>query len=123
MDKTKQTSMIAANNSSETLSEIIKNVELICKAAWTWANLYVVDNVPFALLLGCPWQRDNQISIDERPDGTYLLFKNPFMPNLDELEMLIEPSSASSETYTLLDNPPQNGQLFRPRRRSSPGDP
>ncbi|RPD52062.1 hypothetical protein L227DRAFT_484715, partial [Lentinus tigrinus ALCF2SS1-6] len=89
-DKSEQPGMVAANNSEGRLSGIIKNVELTCGAARTWANLYVGDNVPFDLLLGRPWQRDNHISIDERPDGTYLLFRNPFM-DLPELELLVEP--------------------------------
>ena len=37
--------MLAANNSSGRLEGIIKNVELICRAAWTWANLYVGNDV------------------------------------------------------------------------------
>ena len=50
---------------------------LTCGSVLTKANLYVGEHVPFQLLLGRLWQRGNYVSIDERMEGTYLLFKDP----------------------------------------------
>ena len=35
------------------------------------------EHVPFQLLLGQPWQRENFILIDEQNEGTSLVFKEP----------------------------------------------
>jgi hypothetical protein len=47
----------------------------------------------FNLLLGQPWQRSNYVSIDDRSDGTWLLFKDP----LNEVwyELLCTPEEAN----------------------------
>ncbi|KAF8158928.1 hypothetical protein K438DRAFT_1986103 [Mycena galopus ATCC 62051] len=37
---------------------------------------WIQDTAPFSLLLGRPWQRGNLVSIDERDEGTYLIFKD-----------------------------------------------
>lgn len=59
------------------LEGMMKEVPLKCGEVYTEANLYVGDNMPFELLLGRPWQRDNLVTIDERKRGTYLVFKDP----------------------------------------------
>ena len=56
---------------------------------FTYANVFVGDRAPFDLLLGRPWQRGNFISIDERHDGTYLLFKDKQMTV--KYELLVSP--------------------------------
>lgn len=66
-----------ANGGKGQLSGKVENVPLTCGAVQTKATLFVGDNVPFDLLLGRPWQRSNLVSIDERPQGTYLVFRNP----------------------------------------------
>ena len=43
----------------------------------TTTDIWVSGKVPFALLLGRPWQRRNRISIDERETGTWLCRRNP----------------------------------------------
>ncbi|KAL6309970.1 hypothetical protein BKA93DRAFT_821056 [Sparassis latifolia] len=78
------------NSGEGDLLGLVQQVPLQCGAITTWANLYVADHVPFDLLLGRPWQRDNQVTIDERPDGTYLVFKNPHSSN-GEHELLATP--------------------------------
>ena len=71
------------------LSGLVANVPLSCGSVMTHANVYIGDNVQFDLLLGRPWQRGNFVSIDEREDGTYLLFKDR---NLDvRHEVLVTP--------------------------------
>jgi hypothetical protein len=62
-----------ANGGAGNLQGHISEVSLKCGSVETFANLYVGDAVPFDLLLGRPWQRDNLVSIDERIDGTYLV--------------------------------------------------
>jgi len=93
IDRKTSVSMNDANGGEGNLHGIVKNVPLNCGGVMTQANLYVGSHVPFDLLLGRPWQRGNFVSIDERRDGTYLLFKDP--QNLEEAryEVLVTPDS------------------------------
>ena len=77
MDIGRATSMNDANGGEGQLRGLVQNVPLSCGGVHTQANLYVGDHVPFSLLLGRPWQRGNYVTIDERKDGTWLLFKDP----------------------------------------------
>ena len=78
-----------AGGGESRLNGLVANVPLSCGNVATFANVYVGDKVPFDLLLGRPWQRGNFVSIDEREDGTYLLFKDR---NLDvRHEVLVTP--------------------------------
>ena len=77
MDIAKTLSMNDANGGEGTLRGLVQHVPLMCGNVATEANLYVGEHVPFQLLLGRPWQRGNFVSIDERREGTYLLFKDP----------------------------------------------
>lgn len=70
-------SMNDANGGEGYLKGRVNGVNLVCGGVLTKANLYVGENPPFDLLLGRPWQRGNFVSIDERPKGTYLVFKDP----------------------------------------------
>ncbi|EED81376.1 predicted protein [Postia placenta Mad-698-R] len=76
MDIARSVNMNDANGGAGILQGLVENVPLTCGGVLTYANLYIGDKVPFDLLLGRPWQRGNYISIDERSDGTYLLFKD-----------------------------------------------
>jgi len=76
MDIAKTLSMNDANGGEGVLRGLIQHVPLTCGQVHTEANLYVGDHVPFQLLLGRPWQRGNYVSIDERMEGTYLVFKD-----------------------------------------------
>jgi len=93
IDRKTSVSMNDANGGEGNLHGIVENVPLNCGGVMTQANLYVGSHVPFDLLLGRPWQRGNFVSIDERRDGTYLLFKDP--QNLEEAryEVLVTPDS------------------------------
>lgn len=75
------------------LTGLIEQVPLNCGTVKTAANLYVGENLPFDLLLGRPWQRGNKISIDEREDGTYLIFKHR---NKQDMELLVDKSNTDS---------------------------
>ena len=77
MDIAKTLAMNDANGGEGILRGLIQHVPLACGQVLTEANLYVGEHVPFQLLLGRPWQRGNFVSIDERREGTYLLFKDP----------------------------------------------
>jgi hypothetical protein len=76
IDHKSTVNMNDANGGERTLQGLVKNVPLTCGGVVTEANLYVGEHVPFQMLLGRPWQRGNYVSIDERSDGTYLLFKD-----------------------------------------------
>src|SRR6202451_748577 len=77
IDYSATVSMNDANGGEGKLGGIVENVPLDYGSVRTRANLFVGAHVPFDLLLGRPWQRGNFVSIDERRDGTYLLFKDP----------------------------------------------
>ncbi|KAJ7260675.1 hypothetical protein C8J57DRAFT_1514609 [Mycena rebaudengoi] len=55
------------------------------------------QQAPFELLLGRPWQRSNLVSIDEREEGTYLVFKDP-ETRRPRYELLAIPHEAAAET-------------------------
>jgi hypothetical protein len=77
MDIAKTLAMNDANGGEGVLRGLVQHVPLSCGQVHTQANLYVGEHVPFQLLLGRPWQRGNFVSIDERMEGTYLVFKDP----------------------------------------------
>lgn len=90
IDNQRQTSMADANGGQETLDGIVADVPLHCGEVFTAADLWVGDHVPFHLLLGRPWQKKNYVSIDERRNGTYLVFKDTKSPTLDpRFEILV----------------------------------
>ncbi|EPQ50261.1 hypothetical protein GLOTRDRAFT_134130 [Gloeophyllum trabeum ATCC 11539] len=90
MDRSRRITMHDANGGDGVMEGLVQNVPLTCGGIRTWANLYVAEHAPFDLLLGRPWQRGNQISIDERIDGTYLIFNNPFTSEPRQ-ELLVAP--------------------------------
>ncbi len=78
-----------ANGGEGLLKGLVHQVPLQLGNIMTTGDIWVKDESPFALLLGRPWQRGNLVSIDERPDGTYLLFKDPRTLN-PRYEVLVE---------------------------------
>ncbi|KIP02100.1 hypothetical protein PHLGIDRAFT_16775 [Phlebiopsis gigantea 11061_1 CR5-6] len=89
MDITRRLVMNDASGGESMLEGLVSDVPLTCGGVRTTANLYVGPKAPFDLLLGRPWQRGNFVSIDERIEGTYLLFKDK---NLHvNFEMLVTP--------------------------------
>ncbi|KAA1468290.1 hypothetical protein DENSPDRAFT_848113 [Dentipellis sp. KUC8613] len=85
------------NRNQSTLQGLVQNIGLRCGAVATLANMYVADNVPFAMLLGRPWQRGNLVSIDERTEGTYLMFKEPTNPNQARFELWVRPPGRAGD--------------------------
>ncbi|KAA1473775.1 hypothetical protein DENSPDRAFT_753543, partial [Dentipellis sp. KUC8613] len=77
VDVTRSIDMTDANGQSAVLTGLVQDAEFGVGTINTRADVYVGDDVPFDLLLGRPWQRQNFVSIDERPDGTYLVIKDP----------------------------------------------
>ena len=91
IDVKSKISMGDANGGKGDLEGLLAKVPLNCGGVVTHADIYVGEKVPFDLLLGRPWQRGNFVSIDEREDGTYLLFKDQ---NLDvRYEILVTPEN------------------------------
>ncbi|KAJ7178325.1 hypothetical protein C8R43DRAFT_942043 [Mycena crocata] len=76
VDMSQVTHMNDANGGKGQLQGWIREVEFNCGGAVTVADLWVSQKAPFELLLGRPWQRGNLVSIDEREEGTYLIFKD-----------------------------------------------
>ncbi|KAL0563576.1 hypothetical protein V5O48_018489, partial [Marasmius crinis-equi] len=92
MDVTKSMGVFDANAGKGLLQGRLDRVPVDCGSAKTFAQIYVGAHVPFDLLLGRPWQRGNFVSIDERDDGTFLLFKrrNEHGDLIVQYEVLVE---------------------------------
>jgi hypothetical protein len=88
--------MSDANGGRAQLQGRINDVELRCGDALTVADLWVSEIAPFTMLLGRPWQRGNLVSIDEREEGTYLIFKDR-ETRLPRFELLAVPHDGSLE--------------------------
>ncbi|KAL0060438.1 hypothetical protein AAF712_012807 [Marasmius tenuissimus] len=76
VDVSRHTVMNDANGGEGVLRGAILGLKLNCGQVETSGFFYVGDKVPFFMLLGRPWMRENRISIDERKNGTYLVFKD-----------------------------------------------
>ncbi|KAG9217527.1 hypothetical protein CCMSSC00406_0010352 [Pleurotus cornucopiae] len=75
VDTSKVLTMNDANGGSGELRGYVADVHLTCGSVDTVASLYLGHKAPFNLLLGRPWQRANRVSIEERDEGTYLVFR------------------------------------------------
>ncbi|KAJ7637247.1 hypothetical protein DFH06DRAFT_1335926 [Mycena polygramma] len=76
VDMSRTTNMSDANGGRGQLQGYIENVDFNCGGVLTSTDLWMSQQAPFELLLGRPWQRGNMVSIDERDEGTYLVFKD-----------------------------------------------
>jgi hypothetical protein len=90
-----------ANGGAGRLAGRIDNVPLRCGGVLTNATLFVGEQLLFDLLLERPWQRNNLVSIEERVNGTYVVFRNREKPNLT-CELLVE--EQIPKPFYLLDN-------------------
>ncbi|KAF7794900.1 hypothetical protein EIP86_006043, partial [Pleurotus ostreatoroseus] len=97
MDLSKSVTMNDANGGEGVLQGFVPNVPLTCGNVLTHANIFIGDKAPFDLLLGRPWQRGNFVSIDERIDGTYLLFKDQNLRVRYEILVTPDPTLANRE--------------------------
>ncbi|KAJ3487215.1 hypothetical protein NLI96_g3696 [Meripilus lineatus] len=102
IDKGQELIMKDANRGHGKLMGLVSNVPLICGGVKTYANLYVAENSSFQILLGCPWQRGNHISINERPDGTWVIFND--QPTL--MEVLASPGEMPLEVQLITTEEP-----------------
>jgi hypothetical protein len=99
IDISKEITMNDVNGHSGKLRGMIKSVPLCCGSVLTEATeVYVADNLPCDLLLGRPWQRGNLVSIDERTEGTYLVFKDHKTAH-PRYEIFIAPEHLVSEKF------------------------
>jgi len=69
--------------------DITKHIILIMGGVASKASFWVGEKAPFDVLLGRPWQRGNFVSIDERRDGTYLVFRDPDS-GMNRYELLVD---------------------------------
>lgn len=93
--------MSDANSGEGLLQGCVTNIPLMCGSVYTPATCWVGDQTPFQLLLGRPWQRGNYVSIDERLDGTYLLFKDHNLPNYVQYEVLVANEDSYEKTKNI----------------------
>jgi len=80
--------MCDANNGTSAMVGVIEGIDISVASMPTFAKgLYIKHRAPFQLLLGRPWQQENKVSIDERADGTYLIFKDPDYTPISEYKI------------------------------------
>ncbi|KDR82249.1 hypothetical protein GALMADRAFT_207530 [Galerina marginata CBS 339.88] len=78
VDVTRHTLVNDANGGQSKLTGLAERVRLQCGRITTIGDIWVGgENLPFDLLLGRPWQRENLVSIDEQPSGSFIVFKDP----------------------------------------------
>src|SRR6267378_7909882 len=113
IDLSRPVTMKDANGGTGVLKGYLEEVELMCGSVSTKCDLNVGDGLPFDLLLGRKWQRQNLVTIAEKRDGTYLEFRNPETDTVD-CEVLVSPAmmtpcnnigSYLEEAYTLAVGP------------------
>ncbi|KAF8128284.1 hypothetical protein K438DRAFT_2000447 [Mycena galopus ATCC 62051] len=98
VDMTRTTGMNDANGGRGELRGFINEVELSCGGVTTKTGLWLSQQAPFELLLGRPWQRNNLVSIDEREEGTYLVFKDK-ETRRPRYELMAVPHDATNEVF------------------------
>ncbi|KAJ7290737.1 hypothetical protein C8J57DRAFT_1493445 [Mycena rebaudengoi] len=101
VDMTCVTNMNDANGGRGQLQGLIKEVEFSCGGVRTKTDLWMSQQAPFELLLGRPWQRSNLVTIDEREEGTYLVFKDP-VTRQPRYELLAIPHEGSQESINYI---------------------
>lgn len=100
IDMTESTMMNDINQNKKVLQGRLHNVKLTTGTLVTTTGLWVAP-LPFALLLGRVWARQNRISIDERESGTWLCRCGPDDKKIWELCAI--PSRHAHEFFE--DNP------------------
>ncbi|KAF7372078.1 CCHC-type domain-containing protein [Mycena venus] len=89
MDITRHVNMGDANGGVKEVRGYLNEVQLNTGGASITASFWVGDTLPFDMLLGRPWQKGNFVSIEERPDGTYLVFRDADTGN-NRFQLLVE---------------------------------
>ncbi|KAJ7162012.1 hypothetical protein C8R46DRAFT_1222148 [Mycena filopes] len=103
MDITRHINMGDANGGQAQLRGYLKDVSMVMGGVETTASFWVGEKVPFEVLLGRPWQRGNFVSIEERCDGTYLVFKDPETEDNQYKLLVDEGESDPDSTSNLAD--------------------
>ncbi|KAK7467595.1 hypothetical protein VKT23_004648 [Stygiomarasmius scandens] len=75
VDMTRRVVMKDANGGTKVLTGLSSNVELECGNVSTQGKFWLGEKLPFDVLLGRPWQLTNLVSVEERVEGTYLVFR------------------------------------------------
>ena len=98
------------------LNRMISSVPLHCGSVVTEAtDVFVGTNLSCDLLLGRPWQRGNLVTIDERIEGTYLVFKDR-KTGQPRYKIFITPEHIIPETF----EPFKKGKSFQPSVQQIP---
>lgn len=82
-----------ANGGTGRLLGLVEDIPLKIGHVKTPINAFVSENPPFDGLLGRPWQQAHKIGIEEREDGTYLIF--PDTHGYPKTELLVTCQSRS----------------------------
>jgi len=80
INPSKKIVMNGVNGHPSMLEGLCENTIIRCGGVETISDLWVGGSLPFSLLLGRPWMKANCVSIDERPNGTWIVFKEPEPP-------------------------------------------
>jgi hypothetical protein len=79
------------------LDGLCENTTVRCGGVETVSDLWVGGPLPFALLLGRPWMTANYVSVEQRSDGTWIVFKETEHPHAHRGEINVAPESRHYE--------------------------
>jgi len=72
--------MNGVNGHPSMLEGLCEGTIIRCGSVETISDLWVGGSLPFSLLLGRPWMMANRVSIDERANGTWVVFRELSSP-------------------------------------------
>jgi hypothetical protein len=110
IDLTKKGDMMDANGGCSRLEGMLWNVDLDCGSTRTTTHLFVANEAPFDLLLGQPWQIDNNISIERKNKETYILFPSVTHEGRKHVEQLraVEANSSANRAWMVRAEEPES---------------
>ena len=88
--------MTDANGGTGILKGYLQEIDLTCGNVITTCDFHVGDILPFEVLLGRTWQRNNYVTISEKKDGTYLEFRDRDS-DVTKHEVLVSPQFVTQE--------------------------
>ena len=90
MQRNRQTRIADIRGNEALLEGLVSELRITKGAVTTYGSFYIHPDNDFSydMLLGRPWQRDNRVSIDERRDGTYLVFNDYDYPD-ETMELMV----------------------------------
>ncbi|KAK7439757.1 hypothetical protein VKT23_017332 [Stygiomarasmius scandens] len=128
VDMTRRVVMRDANGGTKVLTGLSSNVELECGNVSTQGKFWLGEKLPFDVLLGRPWQLTNLVSVEERVEGTYLVFRKRDDPEYIRETCVGRPQQITPVPYpapefsAFLSGTPENPDKFNAMKEDDQGE-